>query len=442
MLEKILGIVKESYQRIGAPKRIGVAVSGGADSIALLYLLNLLRQEMNFDLLCIHVNHGLRKEAQDEQAYVISFCRQLDVYCECKCVDLDKTGNIEDAARRARYACFERFLKRHDIECIAVAHHLQDQAETMLMHLFYGSGMQGLLGMREYNHKYWRPLLPISKENIISALHESNISYCIDQSNFDTSFTRNALRVRVLPEIEKIYPHACASMYRNSQILLEEHSFLESICDAWLAENFCSNEFIAFFNRKQFITQKVALQRRILQRVFSIEYITFSYESIEGLRKTILGRISQKCNLPQDAYAIIHIEKVYLFRSNKFKTYQMGKLKQMAGFDHLGDGIFCQSFDLDRTKGAILRTRKPGDRFSLLNTGSTQSLKEYMINKKIPQLFRDAWPIYAVGSEVLWVIGHGVSNFAAIRSTSKNIAPFVYVGSLPDGRINSSEDTK
>lgn len=215
LTEKILFYMKR-YHMIPENKNIVVGLSGGADSVCLLYVLAALRKKLGLQLCAVHVHHGLRGvEADADEAYVRDICRAWDVPLKAMRIDaalLAKQWGIgcEEAGRRARYEIFEECLQEMGgcRGAIAVAHHRDDCAETLLFHMFRGTGLDGMAGIRpvrktERESMIIRPLLETGKTEIESFLQEKGISWRIDSTNTGEDYTRNRIRNRVLPYAER-----------------------------------------------------------------------------------------------------------------------------------------------------------------------------------------------------------------------------------------------
>ena len=241
LTEKILFYMKR-YHMIPENKTIVVGLSGGADSVCLLYVLAALRKKLGLQLCAVHVHHGLRgAEADADEAYVRDICRAWDVPLKAMRIDaaaLAKQWGIgcEEAGRRARYEIFEECLQEMGgcRGAIAVAHHRDDCAETLLFHMFRGTGLDGMAGIRpvrktERESMIIRPLLEIGKTEIESFLQEKGISWRIDSTNTGEDYTRNRIRNRVLPYAEKeICSGAGAHLAKEAQLLAETADFVRS----------------------------------------------------------------------------------------------------------------------------------------------------------------------------------------------------------------------
>ena len=241
LTEKILFYMKR-YHMIPENKNIVVGLSGGADSVCLLYVLAALRKKLGLQLCAVHVHHGLRGvEADADEAYVRDICRAWDVPLKAMRIDaaaLAKQWGIgcEEAGRRARYEIFEECLQGMGgcRGAIAVAHHRDDCAETLLFHMFRGTGLDGMAGIRpvrktERESMIIRPLLETGKIEIESFLQEKGISWRIDSTNTGEDYTRNRIRNRVLPYAEKeICSGAGAHLAKEAQLLAETADFVRS----------------------------------------------------------------------------------------------------------------------------------------------------------------------------------------------------------------------
>ena len=241
LTEKILFYMKR-YHMIPENKNIVVGLSGGADSVCLLYVLVALRKKLGLQLCAVHVHHGLRGvEADADEAYVRDICRAWDVPLKAMRIDaaaLAKQWGIgcEEAGRRARYEIFEECLQEMGgcRGAIAVAHHRDDCAETLLFHMFRGTGLDGMAGIRpvrktERESMIIRPLLETGKTEIEGFLQEKGISWRIDSTNTGEDYTRNRIRNRVLPYAEKeICSGAGAHLAKEAQLLAETADFVRS----------------------------------------------------------------------------------------------------------------------------------------------------------------------------------------------------------------------
>ncbi len=220
---------------------LAVALSGGADSVALLHILS---QTHKGPLYALHVHHGIRgAEADRDAAFCESFAASLDIPFTCLCVDVParaaRTGeSMETAARIARYAALEAFLCEHEIPLLATAHHADDQLETVLQHLLRGTGLRGLCGIPEARPlgkaTVVRPLLQLTKEQILAYCHAQNLDFVTDSTNGEPCCARNRLRLEVLPVLRELWPAGAASAARCARSLAEDEAYLQAQATAFL----------------------------------------------------------------------------------------------------------------------------------------------------------------------------------------------------------------
>jgi tRNA(Ile)-lysidine synthase len=424
----LLKVITESFQKIGAPRSVLVGISGGADSVALLYLLLQLRESRGICVSCVHVNHGLRPESLYEEEAVQLLCNSWKTPLVTKRVYVSEHGSREANARTARYQAFEEAMEETGAEVLALAHHMDDQAETVLMRLLYGAGGQGLAAMRELNSSVWRPLLVVSRADLLDLLQCKDIGYVVDTSNMDVSHLRNRIRLDVIPQLLSIAPGCVQALARTAVILGDEHSYWKEVSREWLAQHGRINTGSGFVMLDNLLCAPVALQRHVIRSLCAAVGVTPEFAHVEQVINLAQGAGPRKANLPGAVYAYRGFARLHIVRPEIPDLQAFGKLIDADdSFDRK-----AESFDKSFLEGATLRTRKSGDYIVPLGAGGRQKLREYMINRKIDQPLRDQWPLLAKGNEVLWVVGVGISQTAAVSKTTKSVRRIRYVGKLPD----------
>ena len=423
----------DSLRRSGISGRILIGLSGGADSVALLRILHALRAQEGTDISAVHVNHGLRDAADREEIFCESLCAALNVPFIVKHVHVASRGSIEEAAREARYHAFHEAMNALGAGTLALAHHADDQAETLLLHLFYGAGADGLGGMAEYRENVWRPFLSQRRETLKEALLELGQSWCEDESNADTAFTRNYLRANVLPAIENRFPQAVLSAARAAEILREENSFIAGQCSLWLKAN-ASNGKWPFILAAPLEKEHVALQRRILRCFAARQGIQLAFSHVEALRQLLAAPAGAVCNLPDGWHALRTNERLHFLNpdtSDPRQQYAAEQLTVSRKKQGMGDGRLTQAIPCALFASAVLRTRLPGDWIIPFGMEGRMKLKNFMIDRKIDRPFRADWPLLCIGGEVLWVIGVGVSEHLRINESDRAVY-VTFSGALPD----------
>jgi tRNA(Ile)-lysidine synthase len=206
-----------------------LGLSGGPDSVFLFHILAKLHKNKLLNLICLHINHGWREEAKDEE----SFCRELSKQNSIEIIirhasefDLKNNGSIEELGRNIRQQSFSEAIRILDSKIVFLAHHNDDLVETFFIKSIRGTSIQGLGGIREFAEPFYRPLLHISKQELLNYLKENNLKYCLDQSNDSMLFLRNRIRHQLIPMIQKIDPRASAKISSNMFILQKESDLL------------------------------------------------------------------------------------------------------------------------------------------------------------------------------------------------------------------------
>ena len=230
--EKFLKTIKEE-NLIQKKDKIVVGVSGGPDSITLLECLNKYKEKLEIEIIVAHINHLIRKDSTEDEQYVENICKKMNIKCYIKrenVLNIAKNEKIgtEEAGRKVRYEFFDEILKKEKANKIAIAHNMNDNAETILLNLLRGTGLNGLEGIQpmEYN-KYIRPLINISRKEIEEYVEKNELKPKIDYTNKKNIYKRNKIRNELLPYLKKINPNIVESLSRLSKIVKEENTYIK-----------------------------------------------------------------------------------------------------------------------------------------------------------------------------------------------------------------------
>ena len=230
--EKFLKTIKEE-NLIQKKDKIVVGVSGGPDSITLLECLNKYKEKLEIEIIVAHINHLIRKDSTEDEQYVENICKKMNIKCYIKrenVLNIAKNEKIgtEEAGRKVRYKFFDEILKKEKANKIAIAHNMNDNAETILLNLLRGTGLNGLEGIQpmEYN-KYIRPLINISRKEIEEYVEKNELKPKIDYTNKENIYKRNKIRNELLPYLKKINPNIVESLSRLSKIVKEENTYIK-----------------------------------------------------------------------------------------------------------------------------------------------------------------------------------------------------------------------
>lgn len=449
MLKRIYKFIKE-YNMIQKDNNIIVGVSGGADSMCLLHLLKELSRDYPFKLTVVHINHGIRgKEADEDAAYVRDICKAWDIPCRIYAVDIKEEAlkrkcSEEETGRAIRYEIFEKVRLETGGAKIAVAHNMNDQAETVLMQLFRGSGMKGLGGISPVRGNIIRPLLEFTRDEIESYCIQNQIQYRQDYTNALNIYTRNKIRNELIPFIQENFnPNIVKTLYNMSILLREEESFLNEQAQAHL--KCCVKEEkdqLLILDNHVFNTYHPILKKRIIRAV--IERLSGHLRNIDSNHILDVIELStkgtgKKLCLPNAIIVKRQYEDLIFQVGEKiFEDFCYNipipsnlwikelnarletKLLDKENFNLSLYNTCTKSFDYDKIENGLqIRTKKPGDRIILKN--GTKKLKDFFIDEKIPRDERNKIPLLADGNKILWVIGYRYSDAYKITSSTGKV---------------------
>ncbi|MFZ5975621.1 MAG: tRNA lysidine(34) synthetase TilS [Bacillota bacterium] len=414
------------------------AVSGGPDSMALLHAMLSVSPRFGLSLCVGHVEHGIRKErSKEDAAFVQEQCAKAGVPFFLRSVDapmLARTQklSLEDAARRARFEALFDIAYEAGAARIALAHHMDDQAETVLLHLFRGSALGGFCGMRLLREDgILRPMLQVRRPEVLAYCRQYGIEYRLDETNADLRYARNALRQKVLPCVESIFPGAVAGIARTAEIIQDEEAFMRASAQKALEECEKADGTLhagALLALPAAISRRVALDwlkrngdaaRMEARHVEALLHLcgagTGAALDVPGGRaRNNYGEITWEGRLaaPVEGETELKVPGVTLFGDTSIQATVLNELPDDLK-NHPGEYDY---FDYDVfPKRAVIRTRRTGDRFRPLGMRGTQPLKDYFINRKVARALRGRIPVCAAGSRILWVAGMGVNDSVRVR---------------------------
>jgi tRNA(Ile)-lysidine synthase len=432
--EKVLRYVLDR-KLMRAGDRICVAVSGGADSVALLRVLLELRGELGIVLAVAHFNHQLRGEASEaDEAFVADLARRHDLELFLDCGDVRDHSvtsklSLEAAARHLRYCWLSSLADSHKLSAIATGHTLDDQAETVLLKFLRGAGTRGLAGIypeiaskREGGARIVRPLLGVSREEVEQYLAAIGQSWREDESNLDHRFARNRVRHELLPLLERAYnPNIRLVLSDAAELARAEEEYWHALVDRELHDRMvpAATQRLSLAN---FRALPLALQRRLLKRLLESHQIEADFQHVEKLRRCALGEVP-KAGLPGGWLAERQGEFFELQAPGAeppFSDYQYPL--PVPGETHiaeLGLTVRCipvpEEFATGEATDTLLSTElgteltvrnwRPGDCFWPAHSKSEEKLKRLFSDKHIPVAQRQSWPVLVCGSQIVWVRG-------------------------------------
>ncbi|MDE5943042.1 MAG: tRNA lysidine(34) synthetase TilS [Clostridia bacterium] len=407
--------------------KICVALSGGRDSIALAHYIYLNKDGYGITLSAMNCDHGIRGESSArDSAFVKEWCASLNIPLICYKREGAEDGS-ENSARLWRLDCYRDALKKSGADVIATAHHLNDNAETVLFNLARGSSLSGLAGICDCEIsglKIIRPLINCSRREIDEYIKENNLPFTEDETNASERYTRNKIRLKVLPELEKAVPQAAEAIYRFSRLAAEDEQFFRKLVEErGLIESVPNGVKIKHCEQKPLFSRAaVSAVGRIFGRkdytAWHAENLYFLQFSETGKRFEFLGLTARK----EEGCVSIEENKEERFGEVPFYEY---KGKDFCGVPleitaEQKDGKVLK-FDLDKIpKSAVIRFMKTGDRFQKFG-GGTKSLGDYFTDKKIPVRLRKKIPLIADGNNVLLVCGVEISDGVKITEETQKI---------------------
>ncbi len=435
----LLETVRASWENLGRPLRVTAAVSGGVDSVALLLALHALSEREEITLSAAHVDHGLRPASGEDAAFVERMCGELGVPCKVCRVRVD--GKSEDAARKARYEALREACLENGTAILALAHHRRDQAETLLLHLFRGSGAGGLSAMGETSWRawpesggwlLWRPLLSVSPETIRAALTNKGVPWREDETNFSDDYLRNYLRHQVLPAVTARFPKAEEAMGRTAKILADEDQFFRAEAKRFLETegNACLFGPCRWLRLAPLMGLHPALRRYVIRLSCPVTLDAAATEALTALSP------GQKMNLPEDARAECSQDYLHFLQPGMQPPPPAhGTLIMRPWQGETGDGKRIQAMKRSVYEQCALRYAQPGDRIRPLGAKGTKSMQDYFVDKKVPRPFRRYVPLLCTGQMVVWAVGVGPAEEARV-SPGDDAVLLRYEGFLPGGALH------
>lgn len=454
MLQKIENYIRQQHM-LERGDTVIAGVSGGADSVCLLRVLQELSVRYELAIRVVHVEHGVRGQASlSDAAFVEQLCQKLELPFVCMHYDVPKYAkergwSLEEAGRKLRYETFEREAEAFPGAKIAVAHNQNDQVETVLFQLARGSYVRGMGGMSPVRGRVIRPLLCVSRQEIERYLADLGQDFCVDATNETDLYARNCLRHQVIPVLEQVNARAVAHIaagadrmreldaYLGRQIRKLREQFVQYRASGLQIDASCAGQVEPFLLGELIyrILTEAAGNARDISRVH--------VEQVERLFDTDTGK---SCNLPYGLRAVRVPEGVLIGRetikkkevfspvdlldANEFSTELLcGKARP----EQIAKKKYTKWIDYDKIKNSLcVRTRREGDYFWINQDGDRQKLKQFFINEKLPRQLRDEILLVADGSHIVWVVGYRLSAYYYTTEGTDKILKIQYHGGKED----------
>lgn len=452
-------ILKHALFRVG--DRVLVAVSGGPDSVALLHILIVLREELGLELEVAHLEHGIRgEEAREDARFVAQFAQKFSLPFHLREVNLaclretKGGGNLEAMAREERYEFFAALAKERGVQKVATAHTRADQVETLLMWLLRGSGGRGLgaippmrrlhLGSQSVEEAWLvRPMIEASRQEILGYLAAQGLQYRTDRTNLDATRLRNWIRLELLPQLRaRLDPHIDERVAHVAQLLREEEEILELLT----RDQFEQAASAGGLELDRVLRERPAMQRRLIR--FWIERTKgdlrgIGFDHIEKILDFLAhgppqGRLSIPSGLSLvKEYGVLRLEKRRRERLRTEYSYRFsrqGELTIPEARVKLESSCHACSlpvrprdsleavFDLALLPAVLtVRNFRPGDRFHPLGLRGRKKVKDLFIEKRVPLSVRSTHPLLLAGEEIIWIPRYGRSSVAPVGPETREV---------------------
>jgi tRNA(Ile)-lysidine synthase len=438
MMTKIRQVI-EKNKLFTAGENVLAACSGGPDSLALVHALSLLREESGISLTVAHVNHMLRGAESDADArFVAEFCCGLGLPFYQANVDVpgyvdERGGSTEDAARILRYEYLRQVARQLGGAKIAVGHHLNDQAETLLFHLFRGAGSAGLAGMRPVRGDLVRPLITVNRQEIDRYCREHDLTPRQDSTNFDSAYSRNYLRNELIPLIERRFNARLAeTLARTAELAGDEHDYIETQAGKLWPTVVQETADSLIIDCERINLLHAAMRREIFRAAIAkkqgdLKGITFLHVerlielSISGNVGSVIelpggltvcrgyGQLNLTTQRPLPLLPAIPAPGIRLQVPGVTAIPGLGLVVTVRLMDVFPgeEGEGTAVFSLGQiTLPIYVRTRQNGDRFRPAGATGSKKLQDYFIDNKVPRQKRDQIPIFCDSQGIFWVGGY------------------------------------
>lgn len=414
------------YNMINKNDEVVVACSGGADSIFLLHNMNLLKDKFNLKVKVCHVNHGVRDTAKRDQQFVEKCCKKLNLPFYTIDVNMDQFAkdnglSSEEAGRKLRYDFFRKIGTK-----IFTAHNMDDQAETVLFRIIRGTGIDGLAAMEFQNNDIYRPMLNISRKEIEEFLSENKIDYVEDETNQMPIYSRNKIRLELIPYVENnLNSGFKEALLRLQDLAVKQNTYFKKIIDTYLGENLRKTTLN--------ITKLKSEDDYIISLVIK-EYLK-TLNLIDGVSKNQIESIVEEVKKDSSAFNVhmVTFEISQGFLSIKNDDYEIEDIILHEGINNTpfgiielvngykNDGNFIH-IDGSKIQGVLkVRNRRKGDRFVPYGMKGTKKLKDFFIDEKIPRHLRNDVAIVVDDKDIIWVAPYRISDNYKVSSGSGSV---------------------
>jgi len=412
--------------------------SYGPDSMALLNVLLKIKEKMDISIVVAHVNHNLRKESAQEKIDLENYCKDKEIIFESMIIEQYGDDNFHNEARNIRYNFFEDLVKKYSANYLFTAHHGDDLIETIIMRIARGSTLKGYSGFSKIvdmgTYKIVRPLIFVTKDEIMKYDQENSIPYALDASNFKDKYTRNRYRHVVLPFLKKEDKNVHEKFLKFSTTLEEYDKYINKEIQRNIAKVYCENkvDLDKYFELDPLLQKKIIY--KILEDIYKDDLMVINDNHVKLVKMLIK---SKKANayiyLPHNVKAVKSYNIVTISRDVKepvnyeielidYVKLPNGHTIEKIESSESNDNNICRIDNSDIVYPLYVRTRKYGDRMTLKKINGTRRVKDIFIDAKVPLMERDTWPVVVDSCDkIIWIPGIKKSKFTKQKNESYDI---------------------
>lgn len=401
---------------------IVIGVSGGPDSMALLYIMNEFKKDKNFKIVCAHVNHNKRPESEQEKEMLHAYCKKNDIIFEYLKVENWGDDNFHNEARTVRYNFFEELMENYSAKYLMTAHQGDDLIETVLMRIVRGSTLKGYSGFSRIvdkgNYKIVRPLITVTKDEIEEFDKIHNIEFAIDSSNNEDHYTRNRYRHTVLPFLKKEDPKVHKKFLKFSEVLLENNNYIEEVTNRVFNKVFYDGTLnIEKFNELDNVIQTKIIYN-ILEKIYGDDLFVINNAHVELIFNLISSnRQNTIVHLPNNIVVLKSYNEIsFNYDEDKDDKYEIeiekivnlpnGKIIEVLSESNDNSNYVIKLKSSEIKLPLYVRNRKNGDRIEIKGLNGSKKVSDIFINEKIKMSERDLWPVVLDSNEtIVWIPG-------------------------------------
>lgn len=435
------------YNMISEGDIIVVGVSGGADSVGLLNILYSIQKKYRLTLHAVHINHCLRGEdADNDQKFVENFCHERGIECHSFAINVsdyakDKGLSFEEAGRYIRYDAFERIANLYNANKIATAHHMNDNCETVIHNILRGSGTTGLAGIHPVRGKYIRPLIKTSRDAIENYLQSEGISWCTDKTNFDAVYTRNKIRIELIPYLKENFNNSIESaITRMSALCGDDDDYMRMETVSAFNKICIEKSDKILIDRSKFNILHIAIKRRIIRYVLELLNVPLKDVHMVHINNCInFIKLSESGAFVRISNCVVSLKQSgihFSVSNNSVADYSYVLEPNNSVFiAETGNIISCSQaqryypcgknvifINADKILSQLeVRNRRSGDKITPFGMKGTKKLKDFFIDNKIDIDKRNKIPLIVYNNEVIWICGYAMNDNYKISSTTNKI---------------------